>query len=174
MTTTNDQVRIQDVITDESKTPFKPEQPIANVPTHAALNDVGKRDFILAVNAVRLGLAKVEVAVTYEIQVGKDLRTEETDYVAIPGVPNDVHVGPMTTATFNRDLEFYIRVCDAMRSTGLKRGWTSMRATGIKSFKVLTMEPGPIFNGGAPANTTTPMEQMFKMVYDALVRNIGK
>lgn len=166
-----EQVRIEDVITVERPAkPFTPEAPVMDVPTPLLTNDVMKRDFILAVNALRLGIARLEVAVSYEIQVGEpeDLRRPDVDFVSIPGVSPKVHIGPMTTATNNREGGFYIRLADKLRSTGLKTGWTSMRATGITSFKILTMSQGPIFEQNNVPNATPQMAQLFQMVWTAL------
>lgn len=177
----NEQVRVEDVIQAERR-PFVPEPPILDVPT-PLLSDVQRAHFLLAVNAVRLGIAKIEVAVTYEVQVGEpeDLRKPDVDFVSVPGMSPKMHIGAMTTATFNKEptRDFYIRVCDILRSTGLKRGWTSMRSTGLTSFKILTLSPGPILTGNGPlgAATPPPMFEMFQSVYTMLtgqVPNAGR
>lgn len=172
-----DQVRIEDVITMERPAKaFTPEAPVLDVPTPLLTNDVMKRDFLLAINAVRLGIARIEVAVSYEIQVGEpeDLRRADVDYVGIPGVSPKVHIGPMTTATNNREGGFYIRLADKLRATGLKTGWTSMRATGITSFKILTMSQGPIFDQQSVPNATPQMNSLFQMVWTALQGSITR
>lgn len=166
-------INIDEIITQENNTSeFKPEQPIPDVAT-PELGDVAKRDFLLAINAIRLGLAKIEVAVEYDVQVGHpdDFRMADKDYVSIPGVSPKVHIGPLVRATFNKQNSFYITVHDALRSTGLKKGWTSMRASGIKSFKILSMEPGPVFTDRV---ITQPMHVMFEMVYQTLMAQVGR
>lgn len=169
-----EQVRIEDVITVERKA-FTPEPPVMDVPTPLLTNDVMRRDFLLAVNALRLGIARLEVAVSYEIQVGEDdPRRPDVDFVSIPGVSPKVHIGPMTTATNNREGGFYIRLADKLRATGLKTGWTSMRATGITSFKILTMSQGPIFDQQNVPNATPQMNALFQMVWTALQGSVGR
>lgn len=188
MVTNNQDVRIEDVIQEERpRRPFEPMAPVADIPTPLLDNNQNltpvvraamKRDFLLAANAVRLGIAKLEVAVEYEVQVGEpeDLRRPEVDFVSVPGVSPKVHIGPMTKVAQNAEPthDWYFTVCDSLRSSGLKKGWTSMRASGIFSFKILSMSPGAIFNGGMAQPVQPNMMQMFQGVYQALTQNVGR
>jgi hypothetical protein len=149
MTTENTaegEVRGEDVLT-VGPTRFVPQTPVADLDTpllkHKPLD---KRDLLLAVNTLRTGAARVTVSVEYEIQEADpaDLRVPGKDFVAVPGVSGRVHVGEMTTATMSKKQNFYIRVADVLRSTGLGTGWTSLRVRGIKSFTILQVAPGPL------------------------------
>jgi hypothetical protein len=137
-------VRVDEVMTVEKS--FVPEPPIADVDTPLLKdNAIAKRDFLLAINATRLGIYSVTVMVGYEIQVGdEDPRIADKDYIMVEGTSPKVHIGVMTAARNGQKGPFYIRIADVLRSNGLKTGWTSMRATGIKSFKILQIAPGPV------------------------------
>lgn len=170
MTTSNqEQVSIDDVIQVEKT--FVPQPPVMDIPT-PLLSDRQRRDFLLAINAQRTGIAKLEVAVTYEIQTGKygDGRRPGVDFVSVPGVSPEAHLGPLTTATHNREGDFYIRLADRLRSTGLKTGWTSMHASGLTSFEILTISPGPALS----VKTDDAMFGLFEMVYKALTREVSR
>lgn len=175
----NQQVPIEEIITEERpRRAFEPMAPVADIPTPLLTNGVMKTQFLLAANAVRLGLATFEVAIEYEVQVGEPeaLRRPEVDFVSVPGVSPKLHVGPLTKVAQNQEPthDWYITVCDSLRSNGHKKGWTSMRTAGIFSFKILSMRPGPIFNGQAPQPAQPPMMQMFESVYQALTGNVQR
>lgn len=125
---------------------FTPELPVADLDCPLLKGKpIDKRDLMMAINLTRLGVNTLVVSVTYEIQVGDDLRTPPTDFVEVTGVSPKLHIGAMTTATFNKDKQFYIRLADTLRSNGLDTGYTSMRVSGITSFKILQMFAGPVF-----------------------------
>jgi hypothetical protein len=97
-----------------------------------------------AINATRLGLMRVTVAVTYKKVTDTPARKAGTDYVALPGVPCTSLTGTLVAAPTAKAGHVYLLIADRHRPTGTTpSGWTAMRLEGLKAFTVVGLEPGP-------------------------------
>lgn len=104
------------------------------------------------INGVRSGEAQYVVTTTYDKCTKAKPRIEGTHYQALPGTTCKLHTGTVVAAPTNKKGEVYLRIRDAARAPvpgevaveGEEAGWTCVKLEGLKSFKVLAKQDGPV------------------------------
>jgi len=96
------------------------------------------------INAVRSGEKQFLVKVTNR-KVGVSLaRRPGVDYDPLPGLTPDCHIGWMSKAPTNKRGEVYFYIYDEARALAGENGHTNITLQGVRSFHVLTSQPGPL------------------------------
>lgn len=140
--------------------PFAPLAPVA-VLVAPGLSQREAATLLECVNAVRSGEAQFLVAVTYHKVTKAKPRIAGQHYQPLPGVEPIFHEGTLVAAPDNKKHETYLLVKDAARAPVVGEdeeeeaaGWTALKLTGLKSFRVLPNGklPGPVALAREAAN----------------------
>lgn len=99
------------------------------------------------INQTRTGKAHFTVEVTYDKQTDAAPRIQGQDFQAPTGISTKVHVGLVVKAALSKEGHFYITVKDSLRENRGQAGFTAMRLEGLRSFKILTEDAGPLGTG---------------------------
>lgn len=123
---------------------FEPKGPVVFTGGNPA-KDLTSRErakLLSVFNQTRKGEKSFVVEVTYVKQTNAENRLAPQDFQPVPGTPRQTHVGLIVKAEKSANGDFYITLADHNRCDAGKIGYTSMRLSGLKSFKVLKTVPG--------------------------------
>jgi hypothetical protein len=103
-----------------------------------------KASLLRVINKTRSGENLFTVELTYDKQTEAPNRNAPDDFQIPSGVSSKLHLGVVVNARKSQEGNWFLTLSDSLRQNRGVNGYTSVRLSGIRSFKVLTCDPGPL------------------------------
>lgn len=125
---------------------FKPQAPVVFTTGNPAtgIGGAARAALLKCINRTRSGEKLYTIDVKYECVTDSPRRHAPADYQIPHGVSHKLHSGLVVNARETQAGNWILVLKDTMRSDQGQAGFTSLRLDGLRSFKILTEEDGPL------------------------------
>lgn len=127
---------------------FRPQPPVVfpNGNPATKLKPRERAVLMKVINRTRSGEKTYQVELSYVRQTDAEPRIEPEDFQIPSGVSYNVHMGTVIKAQLSQRGDFFLTLADALRQNRGETGFTSLRLAGLRSFRIVTEDPGPLSN----------------------------